>query len=103
VFQWHAHIYSMPPGAQVLAANSCFSQQAYSLGRILAMQFHLEMTAELVEFLIERYSSDIQQASACIQQAATIRANMEERMAQLHATADAVYARWIESVYGSQD
>ena len=100
VFQWHAHIYSKPPGAVVLAGNDCFSQQAFSLGNILGMQFHLEMTPELVEFLIDRFSSDIAEESVCVQQAAAIRANMDERMRCLHDTADAVYGRWLACVYG---
>jgi GMP synthase-like glutamine amidotransferase len=99
VFQWHAHIYSMPPGGVVLAGNDCFSQQAYALDNILAMQFHLEMTSELVEFLIERFVSDLEVDSYCVQHASVIRHNMEQRMQRLHDTADRVYARWLQRVY----
>ena len=100
VFQWHEHIYSMPPGAVVLAGNDCFSQQAYCLNNILAMQFHLEMTRQLVEFLIDRFSSDLEVESYCVQHASVIRANIEERIQHLHETADVVYGRWLERVYG---
>jgi len=99
VFQWHEHIYSAPPGAVVLAGNDCFSQQAYALDNILAMQFHLEMTSELVEFLIERYVSDLVVDSYCVQHASVIRDNMPQRMQRLHATADHVYGRWLQQVY----
>lgn len=99
VFQWHEHIYAMPPGAVALASNSCFSQQAFSMENILAMQFHLEMTGELIEFLIDNYGSDIEMESACIQQADRIRAQMDEHLEQLHMVADAVYGRWLQCVY----
>ena len=72
VFQWHAHTFSLPPGAVALARNDCSKLQAFSLNNILAMQFHLEMTPELIEFLINRYASDLDELSGCVQKAAAI-------------------------------
>lgn len=99
VFQWHAHIYEMPVGARVLAGNHCFSQQAYVLRNILSMQFHLEMTADMIEHLVETYPEDIATPSPCVQSAGQIRDRLPQRVAQLHALADEVYADWLQCVY----
>ncbi len=99
VFQWHAHIYEKPPGASVLAGNDCFSEQAYVLNNILAMQFHLEMTHEMIDYLIESYPEDLQEASTCVQDAQQIRAQLAERLQGLHERADAVYDAWLRCVY----
>lgn len=67
VFQWHEYAFSLPPGAVPLATSRCFELQAFALNNILAMQFHLEMTPELIESLITRFSSDLEPTSNCVQ------------------------------------
>jgi GMP synthase-like glutamine amidotransferase len=46
VFHWHAETFSLPPGGVLLAASAGCANQAFAFGRnVLALQFHLEMTA----------------------------------------------------------
>jgi len=95
VFQWHAHDFTLPPGAVPLLTSSCTPCQAFSVGNILAMQFHMEITADNVRSLTREYSSDMQESSACVQQAEELCRNLDERMEQLHAIADIIYSDWI--------
>lgn len=47
-FEWHYDTFTPPPGA-VLLAESPAAPQAYTLGRTLAIQFHPEVTPEMVD------------------------------------------------------
>ena len=46
-FEWHVDAFAAPPGAQVLASSPA-GPQAYRIGRMLAWQFHPEVTREIV-------------------------------------------------------
>jgi GMP synthase-like glutamine amidotransferase len=45
--QWHYDTFTLPPGAK-LVAESPAGPQAYTVGRSLGVQFHPEVTAEIV-------------------------------------------------------
>lgn len=103
VFQWHAHTFSIPPGADVLLSSKCAGNQAFAIDDILAMQFHLEVTAESIKELTLRYSSDVEHASECVQSATEITADLEMRTRRLHEIADIVFGRWVGSVYKGRE
>ena len=97
-FHWHADTFSLPPGAEPLLRSRCYRNQAYTLGDHLAMQFHLEMTHEMLEGWIERYGSDLELGSACGQSAEQITAALHERVEALHRVADVIYGNWLARV-----
>jgi GMP synthase-like glutamine amidotransferase len=98
VFQWHAHTFSIPPGAVALMRSQCAENQAFEIGNILAMQFHLEITPESIRDLTLRYSSDLEQVSDCVQTAAAITADLDARTDRLHKIADIVFGRWVRNM-----
>jgi GMP synthase-like glutamine amidotransferase len=52
VFQWHGETFDLPERAVPLARSEAVRNQAFQLGdRVIAMQFHLEMTPETVDAL----------------------------------------------------
>jgi GMP synthase-like glutamine amidotransferase len=102
VFQWHAHTFSPPPGAASLLRSRCAEHQAFAIGNILAMQFHLEITAESIRGLTQRYASDTENVSNCVQSAAAITADLEARTHRLHEIADTVFGRWVRAVCKGQ-
>jgi len=99
VFQWHAHAFSLPPGAVALARGRCAEVQAFAIGNILAMQFHLEITADSIRRLTQRYRSDMEPVAACVQDAATITSDLQSRTRRLHEIGDRVFSRWILTVH----
>jgi len=100
VFQWHAHTYSLPPGAVALARSACVEQQAFAIGNSLALQFHLEISAESICAIVERYPGDLEKVSACVQSRAAITEQVGARTRELYRIADVVFGRWLDSVYG---
>jgi len=52
-FEWHYDTFAPPPGA-VLLAESPAAPQAYTLGRTLAVQFHPEVTPEMIDLWVAK-------------------------------------------------
>lgn len=97
-FHWHADTFSMPPGSQPLLMSDCYKNQGYVLQDHLGMQFHLEMTVEMVEAWIRRYGSDLKLPSSCIQSAETITQDLPGRIRRLHQVSDVIYGSWLKRV-----
>ncbi len=102
VFQWHAHTYTIPPGAVPLLRGRCAEQQAFALDNILAMQFHLEITPASIQGLTQRFSGDIEHVSDCVQSAAVITADLAARTSRLYKIADVVFDRWAQQLVNGQ-
>jgi GMP synthase-like glutamine amidotransferase len=96
VFQWHAHEFTLPPGATPLLTSRCTPCQAFSIGNILAMQFHLEITADTVHNHAQQFASDLNTPSDCVQKADELYGQLDERIIRLRGVADLIYSRWLE-------
>lgn len=103
VFQWHAHTFSIPPGAVALLRSTCAENQAFVINNTLAMQFHLEVTPESIKELTLRYSSDLENESDCVQSAAAMTDCLDVRTRRLYEIADIVFGRWVRNVYSGTD
>ena len=58
---WHGDIFSIPPGATHVASSAACANQAfaYSGGRVVGLQFHLEETYESLAQLIENARGEL--------------------------------------------
>lgn len=99
VFQWHAHVFSVPPGATRVATSKCTECQAFTLGSSLALQFHVEMGQEVITWLTGKYASDLEGESDCVQNREQILNNIETNCDQVFRIADTVLMPWFKSVY----
>ena len=57
-FQWHFDTFSVPPGARLVAENDA-GPQAYVAGRHLGVQFHPEVTPEIMEVWVATYRHEL--------------------------------------------
>ena len=57
-FQWHFDTFTAPPGAQVIAETSV-GPQAYTIGRSLGVQFHPEVTPEIMDAWVAAYRHEL--------------------------------------------
>ena len=57
-FQWHFDSFTLPPGA-TLVAESDVAPQAFVSGRSLGLQFHPEVTTEIMEDWVRTYRHEL--------------------------------------------
>lgn len=58
VFQWHGDTYTLPYDAVVLAYSDHYPQ-AFRIGSAYGLQFHLEVTADMIKVWTEEYREEI--------------------------------------------
>ena len=97
VFHWHGETFELPTGAIHLLSSQYCRNQAYNIGKHLALQCHIEMTADMVRSWCEAGTSEIRNAaqSPGVQQPDEILQDLEFRTAALQSVARSVYERWI--------
>jgi len=60
VFQWHGDTFDMPSGAVRLAGSELFPNQAFRYGkRAYALQFHLEVTEDIIKDWIKHGEAEL--------------------------------------------
>jgi GMP synthase-like glutamine amidotransferase len=59
-FQWHFDTFTAPPGAHLIA-DSVAGPQAYTVGSSLGVQFHPEVTPEIMGSWVEVYRHELDQ------------------------------------------
>jgi GMP synthase-like glutamine amidotransferase len=57
-FQWHFDVMTAPPGATVIAENDV-GTQAFVAGRSLGLQFHPEVTVEIMDDWVRAYPHEL--------------------------------------------
>jgi GMP synthase-like glutamine amidotransferase len=99
-FHWHGETFSIPPGATGLLSSQHCANQAFAIGNSLAMQCHIEMTAEMVREWCEIGAVEIQAASDSpgVQQGDEIQRNIPANLDAMQAVARAVYAHWVQGL-----
>jgi len=83
-FQWHFDSFTLPPGARLIAETDV-GPQAYVIGRSLGLQFHPEVTPEIMDAWVGAYRHELDtegvDPDALLEEtrrrAATARANAE--------------------------
>lgn len=102
-FHWHGETFSIPPGATRIASSAYCDNQAFVLGRHLAMQCHVEMTPELITAWCRSGAREIERnlkKSPAVQPVDEIGRDLEIRLAELHRVADRIYDRWTTGLQG---
>ncbi len=99
-FHWHGETFSLPPGATHLLASSYCQNQAYSIGKHLALQCHIEMTVEMVRKWCDEGEEELAEAqsSPAVQQANVMQQNLPLHCYFLNKVAAQVYTQWIKGL-----
>jgi GMP synthase-like glutamine amidotransferase len=84
-FHWHGETFDVPPGAVRLSGSAVCANQAFQLKtNVIGLQFHLEVTRENVEAMIENCRHELV-PNAHVQTAAEILAAPAERYQRITA------------------
>ena len=97
-FHWHGETFSIPPGATNILASEHCPHQGFVTGNTLALQCHVEMTAELVRLWAQLHPDDIAVATPSIQTVEQMTENLDERITVLQDTADKLYDAWLKRI-----
>jgi GMP synthase-like glutamine amidotransferase len=98
-FQWHYEIFSLPPGAARVLTNDRNPDQAFSLGKHVGFQCHIEMTRSMIETWCRTGASELPPRSeGATQSRADMLIDLDLRLEALSLVADDVYARWAQGL-----
>lgn len=99
-FHWHGETFSIPAGATAILSSRYCDNQAFVVGKHLAFQCHIEMTADMVREWCKVGAEEVQAAadSPGVQPVAAIVENLDARIPTLSAVAVAVYEVWLGGV-----
>lgn len=96
--QWHEDSYSNPPGAEPILTGAHCRNQAFVIGSMLGMQFHVEVT----EAIIRHWAADLEEllpvAGPGVQSAGEVIARLQRNYPASRALAESLYARWLEQI-----
>lgn len=59
VFQWHGDTFSVPKGGVQLAESTLCKNQAFKIGSAYGLQFHIEVTPEMIKNWIDSYKEEL--------------------------------------------
>ncbi len=97
-FHWHSERFDVPDGAVPLLSSQHCDNQAFAIGKTLAMQCHIEMTTDMIHTWLDRFSDQLIECSDSIQSPSEMLENVEERVQMLNRMADRVYENWIRGL-----
>lgn len=99
-FQWHGDTFDVPEGAQHLLSSHWCQNQAFSWGdKVLALQSHPEMTAELVDSWLTEAGYLLDDSQPSQQTIASMREQLAPRLAALNQVAEGFYRHWLQLAF----
>jgi len=100
VFHWHGETFSQPAGATHLLSSKHCANQAYALGKHLALQCHVEMTEAMIREWCGIGAGEITVCadSAGVQSVAVIQSLIPQHLQSLHNLAERLYTRWVQGL-----
>jgi GMP synthase-like glutamine amidotransferase len=91
-FQWHFDVFEPPPGAREIA-DTRVGSQAYTIGRSLGVQFHPEVTPEIMDSWVRVYRHELDADGV---DPDALLAETEERAAETRTTAWRLFDHFVE-------
>lgn len=98
VFHWHGETFTLPAAASPILTSHYCTQQGYVAGNILALQCHIEMTAEMVGVWAHAGGEELLSSTPSVQNEAEMVQDLPARVDRLHKIAGVLYRRWLHFV-----
>lgn len=101
--QWHSDTFTIPDGAtRILSGDYCHNQ-AFVYGKILAMQFHIEIEAEMIKHWALNLSEKHPATSESVQTGEQIMKLLKANFDISQKLATHFYSSWLECFQSNAD
>jgi len=99
-FHWHGETFTLPQGATHLLSSRYCANQAWAIGKHLALQCHVEMTAEMIATWCAAGVNEVESASAspAVQTAQEMLQQTSTALPRMKKVAEQLYSHWIRNV-----
>ena len=99
-FHWHGETFSLPAGATHLLKSMHCENQAYAIGKHLALQCHIEITAEMVQKWCDEGENELRESanSVAVQPVSEMQKNLPLHVFFLNKVANQVYSQWVSGL-----
>lgn len=98
-FHWHGETFTLPQGATHLLSSAHCVNQAYAIGKHLALQCHVEMTAEMIATWCAVGAGEIAASSGtAVQSVLEMQQQMNGKLPRLNSVAAQLYSCWIKEL-----
>jgi GMP synthase-like glutamine amidotransferase len=99
-FHWHGETFTLPAGATHLLSSQYCQNQAWSFGKHLALQCHIEMTENMVGIWYDIGKNEVAAAKECqgVQTFDEVKDVTAENISHLNLIANRVYSTWISGL-----
>lgn len=94
-FHWHGESFTIPDGATPVLSSPWCENQAFAMGKHLALQCHVEMTEEMIETWCKTGAAEIAaNPSPSVQSVEAIKTDLARRVRALNQVATCLYEKW---------
>jgi GMP synthase-like glutamine amidotransferase len=98
-FHWHGEMFTLPKGSALLLSSPYCQNQAFALGKHLALQCHVEMTEQMIKAWCGEGSEEIgANIGPAMQSEEAIQTGLAERVPALNRIAGRLYEKWISGL-----
>jgi GMP synthase-like glutamine amidotransferase len=98
-FHWHGETFSLPQGAKHMLSSAYCANQAYAIGKHLAMQCHIEMTSEMISTWCTVGREEVEDSdSPAVQSVIEMKHQMHVKLPHLNRVAERLYSHWIKGL-----
>ena len=99
-FHWHGETFSLPSGAVHLLSSAYCTNQAYAIGKHLALQCHVEMEEPMIREWCDVGADEIAASSSspAVQSAQVMQSQAHDKLPELHRVAAQLYRHWLRGL-----
>ena len=99
-FHWHGETFSLPQDSIHLLSSAHCANQAFAVGKHLALQCHVEMTEPMIHEWCENGAAELaaNASSPAVQSAQVMQAQMRDKLPELHRVATQLYRHWLQGL-----
>ena len=98
-FHWHGETFTMPQDATHLLSSAYCANQAYAIGKHLALQCHVEMTADMIASWCALGAGEIAASSSpAVQSVSEMQQQVNASLPRSNSVAAHLYSHWIKGI-----